>query len=203
MPAMAKLKKAVKAVKKAVKAVVKKVASVKKPAAKPAKKKPAAKPASAKKKPAAKPASAKKKPAAKVAKPTKKPSTTRPSARARGVTVDDYAAKQGGWQKHVIAELREILREGAPGATEQIKWGQPVYDWNGPFAHIKAFSSSVNLGFWRGATLNDPQGLLSGDGDRMKYVKITAPKAVQHGAFVALVREAVRLNDELGDPTKR
>jgi len=124
-------------------------------------------------------------------------------APVKGTSVDAYAARQGSWQKAVIAQLREILREGAPGATEQIKWGQPVYDWNGPFAHIKAFASSVNLGFWRGATLTDPKGLLSGEGDRMKHVKITAPAGVHHQAFVALVREAVRLNDELGDPTRR
>jgi hypothetical protein len=148
-------------------------------------------------------AAAPKKKAAPARKKSPAPKNAAPSARARGMSVDDYVAKQGSWQQAVIGELREILREGAPGATEQIKWGQPVYDWNGPFAHIKAFSSSVNLGFWRGATLRDPGGLLSGNGDRMKAVKITAPAGVHHAAFVQLVREAVRLNDELGDPTRK
>jgi hypothetical protein len=139
----------------------------------------------------------------KAAKPKKKPAPKRAAPKRERTSVDAYVAKQGAWQQAVIAQLREILREGAPGATEQIKWGQPVYEWNGPFAHIKAFSSSVNLGFWRGTTLKDPQGLLSGEGDRMKHVKITRPADVNRAAFVALVREAVRLNDELGDPTKR
>jgi len=173
------------------------MAKTKKPAKQAAARKPAAKTRS--RTAAAKPAAARaaaRKPKA----PANKPAA---AARSRGMTVDEYVARQGSWQKDVIAQLREILREGAPGATEQIKWGQPVYDWNGPFAHIKAFSSSVNLGFWRGATLKDPAGLLSGEGDRMKHVKITTPAGVHHHEFVALVREAVRLNDELGDPTKR
>lgn len=161
----------------------KKPAPKKKAAAKAAKKKVAAKPA--KKKAAAKPAKKK------------------PAARARGVSIDDYVAKRPGWQKGVIAQLREILREGAPGATEEIKRGHPVYDWNGPFAHIAALPREVNLGFWRGAAMTDPQGLLSGNSDHMKHVKITQPAQVERPALVALVREAVRLNDEHGDPTRR
>jgi len=158
--------------------------------------------AKAKKKPAPKKkkaAAPKKKaaPAKKKAAPAKRP------ARTRGVSVDDYVAKQGSWQKGVIAQLREILREGAPGATEQLKGGHPVYDWNGPFAHIAAFPKEVNLGFWRGAAMTDPQGLLSGNSDRMKHVKITQPAQLERPALVALVREAVRLNDEHGDPTRR
>ena len=187
------------------------MAKTKKPAKKAAARKPAKKAASKStaKKTAPRTTSSKKTTSKKTAgkAPPKaaasKPAKTATSARSRGITVEEYVAKQGVWQQDVITELREILREGAPGATEQIKWGQPVYDWNGPFAHIKAFSSSVNLGFWRGATLKDPTGLLSGEGDRMKHVKITSPAGVQHHEVVALVREAVRLNDELGDPTRR
>jgi hypothetical protein len=133
----------------------------------------------------------------------RKAAAAKPSARARGVSVEDYVAKQGKWQRDVIARLREILREGAPGATEEIKRGHPVYDWNDPFAHIAAFPDAVNLGFWRGAAMTDPKGLLSGASDRMKHVKITRAAQVQRAAFVALVREAVRLNDEHGDPTRR
>jgi hypothetical protein len=61
----------------------------------------------------------------------------------------------------------------------------------------------VNLGFWRGAAMTDPAGLLSGKNERMKHIKITKPAQVERPAFVALVREAVRLNDEHGDPTRR
>jgi hypothetical protein len=169
-----------------------------------AKKKPAAK---ATRKPAAKatrkPAKATRKPAAKATRKPAAKATRKPAARARGVSVGDYVAGRPAWQKRVIAQLREILREGAPGATEEIKQGHPVYDWNGPFAHIAALPETVNLGFWRGASLSDPLGLLSGKSDRMKHVEITAATAVVPKAIVALVREAVRLNDELGDPTRR
>jgi hypothetical protein len=204
MPRMAKVK--MRAAKPRV-AAKKKPAAAKKKAAAPKKKaKPAArkKPAPAAKKPTAKKPAAKKptakKPAARAG--AKKPAPTA-KPRSAGTPVDDYVAKQVGWQKGVITQLREILREGAPGATEELQGGEPVYDWNGPFAQIHALPEAVELGFWRGGSMTDPKGLLSGQHDGMKVVKITPPANVERQAFVALVREAVRLNDELGDPTRR
>jgi len=118
-------------------------------------------------------------------------------------TVDEYIAGLGGWQADVVSRLRALILEAAPGAKESIKWAQPVYEKSGPFCHIKAFKNNVNLGFWRGARLDDPHGLLQGEGERMAHVKITGPDAVQPQAIQDLVRAAVRLNEELGDPTKR
>ena len=37
----------------------------------------------------------------------------------------------------------------------------------------------------------------------MAHVKITGPDAIQPQVIQDLVRAAVRLNEELGDPTKR
>ena len=60
-------------------------------------------------------------------------------------TVDEYIAGLGDWQADVVAKLRALILEAAPGAKESIKWAQPVYEKNGPFCHIKAFKNSVNL----------------------------------------------------------
>jgi hypothetical protein len=196
MPRMAKAKKKAAPARATKKKAV--PAARKKPAAAKANKKPAP---AARKKPAA--AKAKKKAAPAARKKAAPARAAKAPARTRGAPVDAYVARQGSWQKGVIAQLREILREGAPGATEELKGGHPVYDWNGPFAHIAAFPDAVRLGFWRGAAMSDPEGLLSGNGERMKHVEITRPRQVQRRAFVALVRDAVRLNDEHGDPTGR
>ena len=196
-PAPAKKKPAAAAKKKATpKKAAPKKATPKKATPKKAGPKAAKAKAAPPKKRVAAAAAAKKKAAPKKAKPA-------PGPRAAGTPVDDYVAKQDGWQKDVIIQLREILREGAPGATEQLQGGEPVYDWNGPFAQIHALPEAVELGFWRGGSMTDPKGLLSGQEGSMKVVKITPPATVERQAFVALVREAVRLNDELGDPTRR
>ena len=125
------------------------------------------------------------------------------SARERGMTVDNYAAKAGPAQAEVIAVLRGLIRKAAPKATESIKWGQPVYESNGPMIFMRSSARHVTFGFWRGAELADPRGLLEGDGDKMRHVKITSAAEMDRKALEAFVREAVKLNAEKGDPTKK
>jgi hypothetical protein len=117
-------------------------------------------------------------------------------------TVDEYIRGLEDWQKELVAELRGLVREAAPAATESIKWAQPVYGDNGPFCYIRAFKKHVNFGFWRGVELPDEAGILQGSGDKMRHVKLTAMEDIQREPFQALVREAVELNRRKGDPTK-
>jgi hypothetical protein len=117
-------------------------------------------------------------------------------------TIDEYAKGLGDWRGEIVGELDALIRQAAPKATGSIKWAQPVYEQDGPFAYIKAFSKAVNFGFWRGADLSDADGRLEGTGDRMRHVKIRAPEDVDKAAFSAWVKEAVQLNTAKGDPTK-
>ena len=118
-------------------------------------------------------------------------------------TVDDYIAAVPAPLTAVAEALRAAVREAAPDARESIKWGQPVYDMGGPFAALKAYPRWVTLTFWRGGTLADPTGILAGDGDRMKHARFATVDEVQAAPVGDLVRAAVALNAELGDPTKR
>ena len=117
-------------------------------------------------------------------------------------TVDEYIEGLEGWQAEAVSKLREIVKRAAPDASEAVKWAQPVYDKGGPFAYIRAFKNHVNFGFWRGASLEDPNGLLQGDGDKMRHLKLTGIDEINPEVFSALVRQAVQLNETLGDPTK-
>ena len=118
-------------------------------------------------------------------------------------TVDAYVAAADDWRGAVMKQLDAIVRAAAPKATRSIKWAQPVYEENGPFAFMTASANHVTLGFWRGAELSDPKGLLEGDGERMKHVKIRRPEDVRKTQLAAWVREATKLNAGKGDPTKR
>ena len=117
-------------------------------------------------------------------------------------TVEEYIAGLEGWQAEVVEALRKIVMEAAPDAAESIKWAQPVYESNGPFAYMKAFKSSVNFGFWRGIDLDDPKGLLQGSGDKMRHVKLSSTDDIDTAAFAVFVRQALELNLTKGDPTK-
>ena len=117
-------------------------------------------------------------------------------------SIDAYAKDLDDWRGDVVRELDALVRKAAPGATGSIKWAQPVYELQGPFAYLKAFTSAVNFGFWRGADLPDPDGALEGTGDRMRHVKIRSAEDVDLERFTAWVKEAVALNESKGDPTK-
>jgi hypothetical protein len=117
-------------------------------------------------------------------------------------TIDGYIAQLEGWQAEVVSRVRAIVRAAAPEAKESIKWAQPVYERNGPFCYVKAFKNSVNFGFWHGVDLDDPQGVLQGSGAKMRHVKLAGIDDVDEGILADLIRQAVQLNLEKGDPTK-
>ena len=117
-------------------------------------------------------------------------------------TVDEYISSLNDKQADIVSSVRQIVREAAPNADEAIKWAQPVYSSNGPFAYIKAFKNSVNFGFWRGVELKDPKGLLQGSGDKMRHVKLTTTDDIDAEAFSDFILQAMQLNQTKGDPTK-
>jgi hypothetical protein len=122
----------------------------------------------------------------------------------KGMSVDQYiAAKMTGWQAQTAKKLLAFVLEAAPDANVAIKWGQPVFDLNGPFAYLRPAKAHLTFGFWRGKELADPKGLLDSEGARMAHLKLTEACAFDPRAFAALVKQAVKLNREKGDPTKR
>ncbi|HWB77510.1 MAG TPA: DUF1801 domain-containing protein [Nannocystaceae bacterium] len=162
--------------------------------------------AAAKKKPAAKKSTAaKRQPVAKknvATKPAAK-KTVKPSARERGVTIEQYFATLLPAYKPIAARLDALVRATVPGVTASIKWGQPVYEKNGPMIWAKAFAKHFGFGFWRGAELPDPAGVLEGSGDRMRHVKLRSTSDIDEKVLRALIQAAANANAKKGDPTKR
>lgn len=117
-------------------------------------------------------------------------------------TVDNYISQLEDWQAEIVSEVRRIILQAAPAAKESFKWAQPVYEVNGPFAYIKAFKNSVNFGFWRGADIDDPDGLLQGSGEKMRHFKINTPDDINEHVFSEYIQQAVKLNLSKGDPTR-
>ncbi len=122
-------------------------------------------------------------------------------APVNAINVDGYIGHFKGWQREVLTTLRAIIRAGAGEIDEAILWSQPVFSSNGPVCYIKAFSDHVNFGFWRGTDLDDPEGLLVGDLTMMRHITLRHVNDVKRDVFEAMVRQAVRLNRDKGDPT--
>jgi hypothetical protein len=77
-------------------------------------------------------------------------------------------------------DVREILHDGCPTAC--------VGD--AAFAYVNAFSSHAAVGFFHGASLPDPAGLLEGEGKRMRHVKLRPGADVDEEALAQLISAA-------------
>jgi hypothetical protein len=58
------------------------------------------------------------------------------------------------------------------------------------FAYVNAFNAHVNVGFFRGAEIADPDGLLEGTGTFMRHVKLGPERDVSATALRTLVETA-------------
>jgi hypothetical protein len=116
-------------------------------------------------------------------------------------TVDEYIAAFDDWRTDAMKRLREVVKEGAPHSAVGIKWAQPVWEWNGPMIWMKAYPKHVDIGFWRGTEMDDPKKVLTGDGERMRHIKITSVDDIPADALRDLVKQAVQLNTSKGNPT--
>jgi hypothetical protein len=117
-------------------------------------------------------------------------------------SLDKLVGRLEDWQKEIINTLRGMVRSIEREATETVKWAQPVFELNGPFAFIRPASKHVTFGFWRGAEIRDPYNKLQGDGSKMKHVKLKTTNDAVLPSIIDYVRQAVALNREKGDPTK-
>jgi hypothetical protein len=77
-------------------------------------------------------------------------------------------------------DVRELMHDGCPVACVE----------DAPFGYVNIFKAHVNVGFFNGATLQDPAGLLEGNGKRMRHVKLKLGSEVDSAALGALIVSA-------------
>ena len=94
-----------------------------------------------------------------------------------------------------IAEgLRQLILDACPELEESIKWGNPVFEKSGKVCYLAATKSYVSLGFFNGAALSDPDGVIEGTGKTIRHIKVRSPGDIQAQRVISWVREAVALN---------
>ncbi len=59
------------------------------------------------------------------------------------------------------------------------------------YAYVMAHKKHVNLGFYYGVSLPDPEGLLEGTGKKLRHVKIKSLDTLAHSAVSDLILAAV------------
>lgn len=82
--------------------------------------------------------------------------------------------------RHCGSDVRELLHDGAANVCVQ----------DAPFAYVNVFTAHINVGFFHGAELPDPAGLLLGSGKHMRHVKIKPGHGFDELALEALIAAA-------------
>jgi hypothetical protein len=82
--------------------------------------------------------------------------------------------------RHCGDDVRELMHDGCPVACVE----------DAPFAYVNRFKSHVNVGFFHGAALEDPAGLLEGNGKRMRHVKLGPGRELNAAALGDLIGAA-------------
>jgi hypothetical protein len=77
-------------------------------------------------------------------------------------------------------DVREVLHDGHPTAC--------VGD--AAFGYVNAFTAHVNIGFFRGGEIADPECLLEGTGKFMRHVKLRPGRDVDANALRKLIETA-------------
>jgi len=106
--------------------------------------------------------------------------------------------------------LREVILEEAPEAIESIVKGYAVaigFSFTGKpmkdgFCHIVAYSSHVNLGFNRGASLPDPKAVLIGKGKSIRHITIRNESELERPYIRRYLQAAIEQVSK-GEPQSR
>ena len=113
-----------------------------------------------------------------------------PGGLRRDPAIDEWFAARGHlgtiamrWFEVMRAcggDVRELLHDGHPTAC--------IGD--AAFGYTNAFTAHVNVGFFRGAELDDPDRILEGTGKFMRHVKIKPETEIDEKALTEMIERA-------------
>ncbi|MFD8526663.1 DUF1801 domain-containing protein [Streptosporangium canum] len=118
-------------------------------------------------------------------------------------TVRDYLASLPESQREITGELVPLIEATLPEAGA-IWQGHPVWSLGPapgrtPVCYVKAYSTYVTFGFWRGQEITDPSGRLEPGARQMAGVKLRTLADIDAEAFTTWLRTARDLEDRAGD----
>lgn len=125
-----------------------------------------------------------------------------PSAAARDPAIARWMQAHPGELGAIARHWFAVMRSCGDDVRELLHDGQPTACvGDAAFAYVAAFTAHANVGFFLGAQLPDPAGLLEGTGKFMRHVKVAPHRPVDPRALEDLIASAyadikVRVNAE-------
>ena len=115
-------------------------------------------------------------------------------AETRFGTFDELLKAAVPEMRPVARRLREIVLDVDPNAVEVVRLGDRAATFGlGPkkmsegYTYIMPHKNWVNLGFYQGADLADPAGIMEGTGKKLRHVKVRSVEDAARPEIRALV----------------
>jgi hypothetical protein len=116
---------------------------------------------------------------------------TLPNAVRRDAAIDEWMDEQPEELAAFARRWFDVMRRCGDDVRELIHDDQPTACvGDAAFGYVDAFTAHINVGFFGGADLEDPAGLLEGTGKFMRHVKLRPDRDVDASALTRLIQTA-------------
>jgi hypothetical protein len=111
-------------------------------------------------------------------------------------TIEDFLSAYSQSVQEIALKLRSIVREVMPEASERVDTSYQAIRYSAgekmkdTIVYIAPFKDSVNLGFYRGTSLTDPNKLLRGTGKNLRHMKFKAGDTLDSSGLRTLLATA-------------
>ena len=114
-----------------------------------------------------------------------------PKAAERDPAIEGWMDRQADGLGAIARRWFEVMRGCGDDVRELLHDGHPTACvGDAAFGYVNAFKAHVNVGFFRGAELADPNGLLEGTGKFMRHVKLRPGTSTNAAALSNLIDAA-------------
>lgn len=112
--------------------------------------------------------------------------------------IDAFISELADWRGEVMTRLRRVINESDSRLSEDWKWNVPVWTYNGNVVGLGAFKSHVKLNFFKGAHIEDPNGLFNAglESKDSRSVDFVEAGQVDEVGIAELIRAATDLNSK-------
>jgi hypothetical protein len=114
-----------------------------------------------------------------------------PTSVKRDLAIDTWMHKHADQLGAIAQRWFEVMRACGDDVREVLHDGHPTACVDdAAFSYVNVFKAHVNVGFFRGAEIADPHGILQGTGKFMRHVKLRPEHDVDADALRKLIETA-------------
>ncbi len=97
--------------------------------------------------------------------------------------------------RDIVEKLRQLMREAAPDASEEIAYRIPMWRRRRIFVFLNPTKKDITFGFARGREFEDKYGLLRGVGKASMHLKFKTAADVKPAVVRYYIEQALKLDD--------